>query len=1078
VSGLLAIASFLSGDREALRQPLTHLVPLARADVTPLRPNSCESCHTGLRAVEEIHPLFALRCVDCHGGDETNFTKDGAHVARPGNFGVTNDAKNSPASGPNAVAPTQFPQPSATHPISPPAQTKEQRYFPVFRSELSVGGDDPDKVDQRNATFLAYRRFKNPGDLLVADQACGASGCHGPIVDATKRSLHSTIAGIMNLVYYANGHPGASAGGPGDFKGTDADKLAKLAAVLPNGGPLVDPNFDPARLGTVPSINLEVPRNDQSLRDVTKGGKKSNQLGALAFTVQTDCVRCHSWTQGSPSPGEWHSAGCTSCHVVYTSEAALSESVDPTTPKRETNHPQKHLMVRFPPTEQCAHCHNRGARVTQRFLGMRDAPQPFTGLPEFRLADEHGENTPGLTTSSGGGAQPDRATGGLIGGFFPGRLLADQTTTRGGPLFFKPNDVLFGRPYNPGAVAGQGNALVRNFINQAVWRRFIFPIPGITKGNPPLFTPGFPSPFYITDENRENGFDETPPDLHAERGLGCVDCHTSKESHGDGHIYSSKPHAVEVTCEMCHGSSFEVANFKTRFGDDFPGLFRDQNGRPFQRLKSTGEVRPLVQIKEILDRGQNQNALGPSHVLHGRLECWTCHATWHAQQFSRTSLIDYNTDVFTGDKPLFGRRGYNDNELRNAFQAGGEASFVTSADELILGINHKGKIQNFDPAGLDFLWANKVAAPGANPADGNFLELNRCAGGINDRQLCEVDSECPGGTCPKFTCQTGPFAGMAAQSEGQCGQCTKTGSAVIGDFCVANADCGAGGTCNGTTNLCTAVGPLFRNSPEDLVFNPNRIGPSCTLDTDCGLAANSPVPPTLPPTDPRVGVCAVGTLGPRVCYGGSNNGKSCTWDPKNPTAESGPNGACPGGTCGVRMVNFAYTTIDGNQHLPSFSMQPLFPHTVRKIPRNCDSCHPSLGVGSPFPSFGPPSNLDLVIKAIGWGTGTSRVTDPADPRGFRDLNVSRQVRIFTNGKGQLSIANENGGSINDGDLVSINLDEFIRADVTLDRGRIKVTNVHKTRPTPHVGTGPLDSAAIEKILNTWVSPQIPSQPGP
>ena len=35
-----------------------------------------------------------------------------------------------------------------------------------------------------------------------------------------------------------------------------------------------------------------------------------------------------------------------------------------------------------------------------------------------------------------------------------------------------------------------------------------------------------------------------------------------------------------------------------------------------------------------------------------------------------------------------------------AFQAGGEASFMTGHDEFILGINHKGKIQNFDPAGL------------------------------------------------------------------------------------------------------------------------------------------------------------------------------------------------------------------------------------------------------------------------------------------------------------------------------------------------------------------------------------------
>ena len=481
------------------------------------------------------------------------------------------------------------------------------------------------------------------------------------------------------------------------------------------------------------------------------------------------------------------------------------------------------------------------------------------------------------------------------------------------------------------------------------------------------------------------------------------------------------------------------------------------------------------------------NAQGPSHILHGRLECWTCHATWHAQQFSRQSIVDYNTDAQTADRSKFLRRGYSDNEIRNAFQAGGEASFMTSADELILGINHKGKIQNFDPAGLDFLWANKVASPNGTPTDGNFLELSRCEGGQNHRGLCEVDSDCTGGRCLSLTCSGGPRDGKPATAEGQCRQCLSIGVAGQagvpagnkGTICLptngASFDCGftvafgaaaAGGTCTG--GFCTSVTPLGRASPEDRdVLGYAAANPSCTLDTDCGDA--------LADGGTR-GKCSAGTLSGRLCFGGPNDGKSCNdFDAKNPTASA----QCPSGTCGVRMFNFAYSTIDNNLHLPSFAMQPLFPHTVRKIPRNCDSCHPSLGVDNPFPTFGMPHNLDLVLKAIGLGTGTARATDPGAPKGFRDINISRRVRILTNGKGELSIPNpETGRAVNNGDEILLNLDEFIQANFGLDRGRIRVNNIQKTRPTPHVGTGPLDAAAIEKIVNTWVSPQIPSPGGP
>ncbi len=43
-------------------------------------------------------------------------------------------------------------------------------------------------------------------------------------------------------------------------------------------------------------------------------------------------------------------------------------------------------------------------------------------------------------------------------------------------------------------------------------------------------------------------------DGHQRAGLECIDCHTSIDVHGDGNIYPSIGHQLEVKCEDCHGS--------------------------------------------------------------------------------------------------------------------------------------------------------------------------------------------------------------------------------------------------------------------------------------------------------------------------------------------------------------------------------------------------------------------------------------------------------------------------------------------------------------------------------------------
>ncbi|HBP23575.1 MAG TPA: hypothetical protein DEA08_38075, partial [Planctomycetes bacterium] len=68
---------------------------------------------------------------------------------------------------------------------------------------------------------------------------------------------------------------------------------------------------------------------------------------------------------------------------------------------------------------------------------------------------------------------------------------------------------------------------------------------------------------------------------HQIAGMGCVDCHTSIDMHGDGNVYPSMEHQVEVRCEDCHGTS-ERRPWELPLGYGTPlseGAPRDAAGR-------------------------------------------------------------------------------------------------------------------------------------------------------------------------------------------------------------------------------------------------------------------------------------------------------------------------------------------------------------------------------------------------------------------------------------------------------------------------------------------------------------------
>jgi hypothetical protein len=657
----------------------------ASSGVTPARQSTCSTsnCHAG---AEDMHPGFALTCVECHGGDDTAGNKTDSHVLRPSTFG-------------------EFPLGAGTH-------TGNDT---LLRGPRVVRDGDPNNDDHSDAALLAYRQFINPGDLLVAQRTCGkdfsrdATQCHGETTDRVIRSLHATGGGVFSGTYQINGFRNRF----GTEHGDERDKAAFVAAVLPGGKSIVDPDFDPSIRGTVRSIDHEIPRDDVSARNPNAPhnadvATNDAMFATLTSFLQTDCTRCHLYSEGRKQPGEFRSSGCSACHVYYANDGR-SISADASISKTETDHPYRHTLQRFPSDEQCTHCHNRGQRHGLAAQGMRERPQGFLG----DLFDEHGENT--RTNDAD-------VAGGRTGGFFPSLprfFLSKDAAGRLIPAAL--GDFLFGEEWDEETLFGRDT--------------------GRTDGNN----------FLIQDEDTSNTYDETPHDFHTALGIQCVDCHTREEMHGDGHIYSDRFAAREVKCETCHGSPVQRADdyryrttknrvlHQTSPMPTTRGLSKAANGqinltlaplqgRPDPAVAVAPDVRKVKQIKDVVTPSHpdyNQNAVDgcqqhsvpyavPGQPV-GRLECYTCHSTWSNTCFSCHMMIDYGSQANGDtngdgiiDSPPGSITSFLDNTAR--FGSQDQQRWVTTHDHLVLGINADGRIAPFGLGGTP-LWA--VSADGA-----------------------------------------------------------------------------------------------------------------------------------------------------------------------------------------------------------------------------------------------------------------------------------------------------------------------------------------------------------------------------
>jgi len=165
--------------------------------------------------------------------------------------------------------------------------------------------------------------------------------------------------------------------------------------------------------------------------------------------------------------------------------------------------------------------------------------------------------------------------------------------------------------------------------------------PPATRTNPVAGEP--PALRVLADERV---FERVIPDIHQQRGMDCIDCHSSIEVMGDGTRHARKSDQVRVTCEDCHVRSggaiprvpaaqidpesrrlVALRNWpapqpavfgRTRGGDVMVNVGGNAT-EPLRLIrKRTGDRRELKPGAPICSEGQG----------HRRLSCGSCHTAW------------------------------------------------------------------------------------------------------------------------------------------------------------------------------------------------------------------------------------------------------------------------------------------------------------------------------------------------------------------------------------------------------------------------------------------------------------------
>jgi hypothetical protein len=601
----------------------------------------CISCHTKTDSAT-MHPTGTVRlgCTDCHGGDA------GVSVAA----GVAAE--------------------SAGY-----QQAKKKAHVLPRNKENISGGANPVRAyaDWIKESY-DFIRFVNPGDLRVAAQSCGTSGCHTAEVQKVRTSMmtHGAMlweAGLYNngAFPYKNAHFGEAYGEDGSPQRLQTWPPPTAEETKTKG---VLPFLDPLQ-------RWEVSMPGNALRVFERGGGKRGEtanpnpeedagrpdvkLGERGFgtELRTDPVFLGlqktrlldpllSFPGTNDQPGDYRGSGCTGCHVVYANDRSTFNSaqyaqygneghsitVDPTIPKNQSGHPLQHVFTRTIPSSQCMSCHvHPGTNMMATYFGytfwdnevddQKMYPKIEHDPTQAELQRAHLRNPEGATAR----------------GLWSDVKFLEKTGT---PEFNKDlQHTQFADFHSHG------------WIFRAVYKHD-------RKGNL-LDADGKIVSFTDPDKFAKAVHLK---DIHLEKGMQCVDCHFEQDSHGNGKLYGETRNAVEITCIDCHGTISAYANLTTS-GPAAPvggtrldtlrtswrqSRFYWRGEKLFQRsVMEQGKEWEVVQVKDTITPGNihyNEksrlaktiqkdgfiwgNSRDMEKLAHGdsRMTCQSCHTSW------------------------------------------------------------------------------------------------------------------------------------------------------------------------------------------------------------------------------------------------------------------------------------------------------------------------------------------------------------------------------------------------------------------------------------------------------------------
>ena len=482
------------------------------ADDVLRKSRGCIECHAG---IEPMHtsPNVMLGCTDCHGGNATpGLTQRKAHV----------EPRN-----------------------------------PVFWQSSANPNDSSVLLNHESAEFI---RFVNPGDLRVAQQACGL--CHGEIVRNVGHSMMRHGAMLWGAALYNNGAYPAKNYRFGQAYGLDGVPL-RLESPVPVTPEMTRqqgllPFIDP-----LPRFALSQPGN--ILRIFERGGEKQLQLGnpnpfeppgrplrrlserAMGTLNRIDPVflnlqktRLHDplldFMGSNNHPGDYRSSGCTACHVVYANDRSpthsgwyskyghqgLSFSDDKAIRKDERGHPIKHQFTRAIPTAQCMNCHmHQGNLFVNPYLGYTWWDQETDGEFMYPKAQKNPTDEEMVHAVK---KNPEAAA---ARGLWSDLEFLEKVAE----LNSKLKHTQFADYHGHG------------WVFRAVFKKD-------RHGN------------LLDLDDNQIGHDDPMKfaktihlkDVHLAKGMQCADCHFKTDVHGNGLLYGEPRAATTIECIDCHGT--------------------------------------------------------------------------------------------------------------------------------------------------------------------------------------------------------------------------------------------------------------------------------------------------------------------------------------------------------------------------------------------------------------------------------------------------------------------------------------------------------------------------------------------